>query len=163
MSGMLLVLTATIATSAFAISDLREEAAGNISPIAPIEPNRGSFQELPGRSGVAVTDLVLDPVTQEVKQGNVVTFTGKLTDANGEGVANAQINIIDHSADAKSSSNDSNFDSEIIATIVTNSEGFFEATWMPNESRTYTIYAQFNGNEDFLSSKSDRMTVSVQL
>ncbi|MFQ5941680.1 MAG: hypothetical protein ACE5KA_08300 [Nitrososphaerales archaeon] len=159
MSSMLLVLSATIATSAFAFSELREQVAVD-TPTLPVQPNRGSFLELP-RQGTEVTALDLDAVSKELWKGQALTITGKLITENGEAVANAAVRIIDHSADSVSSSHDSTSSDVIISSAVTDSEGFFEATWMPHEARTYTIYGQFNGTHDLLSSKSDRMTVSV--
>ncbi|MFQ5940071.1 MAG: hypothetical protein ACE5KA_00005 [Nitrososphaerales archaeon] len=160
MSSMLLVLSATIATSAFAIGDLREQVAAD-TPSVQVQPNRGSSLEHP-REGTELTGLVLDVSSQEVKNGNVVILTGKLTDAEGEGVAMARIDIIDHSADSRSSSHDTTFTYNIIAVAVTDAEGLYEASWAPDESRTYDIYGQFGGTKDYLASKSDTMSVDVQ-
>jgi len=167
-SNMLLVLSATtlgstnMITSAFAISDLRTAIETNLPMISPIDiqPDRGSSWTIPGRSGAAVTNLVLDADTHTKEK--TATLIGKLVTTNGDGVARTKINIIDHSASSRSSSHGSAFDGKIIASVVTDSEGFYEATWIPHEPREYTIFAQFDGNQNYLSSKSNRITVNAE-
>ncbi len=102
-----------------------------------------------------ITILSLDPVGK-VKQGQDVKLTGKLLDEHGKGVKKATVEIIDDTA--------SNSKSLILAKAITNSDGSYESEWVAKSkvsSNTIVIFAQFNGNSEYLGSVSDKIVVTV--
>jgi len=124
-----------------------------VSTIVVIQDTADAY--IIGSTAEETTTLSLHSISQ-VKEGSTVEFTGKLVSGSGKPVAEAFIEIIDQSASARSAGS--------IAKAVTNSDGVYKATWVAESKRdsdTITVLAQFKGNDHFLGSRSDRITVTV--
>lgn len=154
MSSILLVLSVAVATSGIAFASHGDKITheGGGVPASP----------------TIATDLVLKADTEKVQriranhegqemviEQTVVTLTGRLSTEDGNAVANKRIYINDNNPTTYD-----NPDSPFVASAVTDSDGSFKASWTPVVSRAYTIFAQSYGDNHFLGSESDRITVS---
>ncbi len=88
--------------------------------------------------------ITLDPI-ESVTKGDNATFTGKLTDANGKAIANAQVKITINGSPK---------------TLRTDENGVFTHTFKMIKEGTNNITAIFNGNNDFAAAETSS-TVEV--
>ncbi len=88
--------------------------------------------------------ITLDPI-ESVTKGDNATFTGKLTDANGKAIANAQVRITINGSPK---------------TLRTDENGVFTHTFKMIKEGTNNITAVFNGNNDFAAAETSS-TVEV--
>ena len=100
-------------------------------------------------------DLVVSPV---VATGDVVTFTGILTLANGAGVSNVTVNIIEE-RDARLTT---------LTTAETDGNGAFITTWIadiadPANDRIMSVFATFDGSPGYGAAKSGKQAVKVAI
>lgn len=105
-----------------------------------------------------VTILGLDPVVSVVATGDEVTFTGTLTLADGAGVANVTVNIIEE-RDARLT---------VLATAETDGNGAFVTTWMadiadPANDRIMSVFATFDGSSGYGAAKSGKVPLKVAI
>ncbi len=147
--GMLLMTLTEVASAD------SENFSSNISAQTkvPIGAHGQSSKAFPWTGHITI--LSLDTVGK-VKQGQDVKFTGKLLDEHGKGVQKATVEIIDDTA--------SNSKSAILAKAITNSDGSYESEWVAKSrvsSNTIVVFAQFNGNSEYLGSVSDKIVVTV--
>ena len=95
------------------------------------------------------TILILDAPPSEVKEGSIVTFTGKLVEAGtGRPVPGATIKIYDSDVGPD----------DLMASGVTDEEGRFSIKWrakpMDPFDRTVEVYAKFEGTEEYQATRS---------
>jgi len=150
------ILIATILVSTIAIFHQTVEATDLHNSIASVPPYKGFPQFIIGSTAEETTTLSLYSVSQ-VKEGGTVEFTGKLITESGKGVVKAFIKIIDQSAsDASKRST--------LAGAITDSDGAYKATWVAEHKRcsnTIIVIAQFDGNSNYLASRSNTVTITL--
>jgi hypothetical protein len=106
-----------------------------------------------------VTLLSLDTVaTSVVATGDEVTFTGTLALADGSGVGNVTVNIIEE-RDAKLT---------VLTTAETDGNGAFITTWIADvadtaQDRIMSVFAAFDGISGYGASKSGKQTIKVAI
>ncbi|MGH9923313.1 MAG: hypothetical protein ACRD38_11235, partial [Nitrososphaerales archaeon] len=106
-----------------------------------------------------VTILNLDPVASSVvATGDEVTFTGTLTLADGSGVGNVTVNIMEE-RDARLT---------VLTTTETDGNGAFTATWIadiadPANDRIMSVFATFDGLPGYGASKSGKQSLKVAI
>ena len=102
------------------------------------------------------TSLTLDEPPSSVSAGSTNIFTGKLIRADtGEGVSGATIKIYD---------SDIEWD-DLLASGTTGSDGTFSIEWTAKATdwwdNTAEIYAKFEGDDIYESSKSSQYTITM--
>jgi len=103
------------------------------------------------------TSLTLDFPPSSVSAGSPVIFTGKLVEVDtGKPVTGATIKIVD-----------SDFGrDDLLASGTTESDGRFSVKWIVKKTdlrdNTAEIYANFEGNDDYQSSKSKQSVVEIK-
>ena len=103
-----------------------------------------------------VTSLTLDELWSHLSAGSIYTLTGKLIRADtGEGVSGGTIEIYD---------SDIEWD-DLLASGTTGSDGTFSIEWTAKATdwwdNTAEIYAKFEGDDVYESSKSSQYTITV--
>nr|AIE97943.1 hypothetical protein, 4-oxalocrotonate tautomerase-like protein [uncultured marine thaumarchaeote KM3_03_F11] len=87
--------------------------------------------------------LVFDPLPSQVKLGDNISLTGKLTNEFGEPIAGRTIHLVD------------GIINEVIFSITTESNGRFDITWTVGYGdETYSWYVFFKGDDQFESATS---------
>lgn len=100
------------------------------------------------------TTLTLDQIQSSIYAGQSITFTGKLT-SNGSPVSNAIIKIMED--DPLSSD-------QLLSAGRTDSNGRFAISWQASKGyfeTDFDIYATFDGDSNYLSSRSYNQELSV--
>lgn len=101
------------------------------------------------------TIINIQPSAYTVSQGQTVTFSGRLTDSNGNGVPNQMVYVQRDITLAPDS---------ILGSSDTDSNGQFSVTWTatkPLTSNTANVYATFDGSSGYSSSKSSEVSIQV--
>lgn len=119
-----------------------------------------------GASGVR-TKLTLDDVRSNVRIGDTVTFTGMLTTMDGEPIDQGLVKVYMLTAEPKL----------ILLNTDITSEGRYEVQWEVQmlektrvdtdvitkiPSQAVTVFAQFDGDETYASSKSGKAIISIK-
>jgi len=114
------------------------------------------------------TVIAIDEVPGKVRPGNTVTITGMLTTVGGEPLNQVPVNIILLTSEPRLIT---------AASGVTSPEGAYEISWdvklIPTDkaltdvtqkmqSQVVSLFAQFDGNEQFAPSKTDKSTVTIE-
>ncbi len=104
------------------------------------------------------TTISLDSLSSIVRPNDDVSFTGALTDANtGEGLRDKTIMIF----------REGPMGPEVIAEVLTGIDGGFSATWTAaldvNRDTPVTVFAQFDGDETALPSRTGKMSFTIAL
>jgi hypothetical protein len=104
----------------------------------------------------STTRIVLDTPLEEVNSGDTVIFTGKLLNAlDGTGIASIPINI-NHKGIGKDYA---------LATGTTDPNGYFSIQWIATPvdplSSTVHIFASFDGNVEYKSSRTFEYNVNI--
>jgi hypothetical protein len=110
---------------------------------------------------VGETTLVLDKPTEIVREGSIVTFSGKLLccarDETEEPVAGAKVDIYESD---RSFMNDDN-----LVSVNTQSDGTFRIGWNAKKmdwwDNTLEVYAKFEGSASLRSSRSNQYRLVV--
>lgn len=115
------------------------------------------------------TVITIDEVPGKVRPGDTVTLTGTLTTADGEPVNQVPVNIILLTSDPRL---------VVAASGVTSPDGTYEISWdvelIPTDkaltdvtqkmqTQVVSLFAQFDGDEQFAPSKTGKSTVSIQV
>ncbi len=115
------------------------------------------------------TTITIDEVPTKVRPGDQVTFTGVLTTADGEPVNQEPVNIYVLTSDPRLI---------VVATGVTGIEGTYEVMWNVQllsmdkathdlttnfDTQVVSLFAQFEGDENFVSSKTGKTTVTIEV
>ncbi len=105
-----------------------------------------------------LTILSIDPVPKEVATGDEIVFSGTLTDINGNYIVGKTIRI---QQERTTSTN-------ILASVTTDENGTFTTTWTadldnPTKDRFLTIFASFEGDDQYRSSISVRAVTKVAI
>lgn len=131
---------------------------------------------LGGHPRLTVTQLTVDPLPECINTlqcnatflaGDIVTFTGILTDNSGTFVPDAKINIYRLTATSV----------QLLASAVTEPDGTFKTTWKAQfldekaAGETFsqkinelsTIFARFEGDNKYASSQSGKIMITVKL
>ncbi len=119
--------------------------AGQTQPLPPT-------QQTPQQ--VSTTAITLQTSSNSVSKGSSVTFSGKLIDQNGNGIANKFIEIrqdvklwFDHT----------------LASAYTNGTGYYSVDWIPGKGGALNIFATFNGDSTYEKSRSIEITLQVSI
>ena len=104
------------------------------------------------------TTLSLDSLPSSVSPNDEITFTGTLTDTNtGEGLRDKTIMIF----------REGPMGTEVIAEALTGIDGSFSATWTAaldvSRDTPVTVFAQFEGDETALPSRTGKMSFRITL
>ena len=105
-----------------------------------------------------LTTVSLDSLPSLVSPNDEITFTGTLTDANtGEGLRDKTIMIF----------REGPMGPEVIAEALTGIDGGFSATWIAaldvNRDTPVTVFAQFDGDEAALPSRTSKVSFRIAL
>lgn len=104
-----------------------------------------------------VTMITLNQVPKSAYFGDEVKVTGQLIEAaTGNGIANAEIKIIDNKPSGK----------EVLATTKTRKYGFFAASWnvsIDSKDTTIHLLVKYDGSEDYTASVSRQHSVKIKL
>ena len=115
------------------------------------------------------TSVTIDEFPTKVRPGDQVTLTGMLTTADGEPINQEPVNIYILTSDPQLI---------VVATGVTGLEGTFEVVWDVQLTPIYkalvdvtksfdtqvaSLFAQFEGNENFAASKTRKTTVTIEV
>jgi len=115
------------------------------------------------------TSVAIDEFPTKVRPGDQVTLTGMLTTADGEPINQVPVNIYLLTSEPQLI---------LAATGVTGIEGTFEVVWdvqlIPFErahmdvtksfdTQVVSLFAQFDGDENFASSKTGKTTVTIEV
>lgn len=126
--------------------------------------------------GPKATELVIDPLPECTNAfqcnatffaGDIVTFTGILTDSTGRFVPKATIDIYNFKAASI----------QLVASADTERDGTFKATWearftdkkvagetfKQQISEVFTIFAKFEGDNGYAPSQSGKMVITVKI
>ena len=90
--------------------------------------------------------ITLDQIDQ-VNKGETATFTGKLTDAEGNAIANAQIKLTINGSQK---------------TLTTDADGAFTHTFKMTKEGTNNITAVFNGNNDYAAAETNSTVMVIK-
>lgn len=103
------------------------------------------------------TSMSIESSSYNVYQGQSVTFSGHLTDLNGNGIANQIVYV----------KRDISFATDLVlGTSYTDSNGYYSVDWIatkPVLSNTANIYATFDGNSDYSNVRSGDISIQVYL
>ena len=114
------------------------------------------------------TEITIDDVPSIVRPGDKVTLTGSLMTTDGEPITDAAINIYLLTSDPQLI---------IAASGVTGLEGTYEITWNVQllpihraftdvtkqvKTQVASLFAQFEGNDDFAASKTAKTTITIE-
>ena len=122
------------------------------------------------------TQLTVDPLPECTNAfqcnatflaGDIVTFTGILTDSNGKFVRDAKINIYSFTAT----------EMQLLTSAVTGRDGTFKTTWKTQFMETklagetfkqqisevLTIFAKFEGDDKYAPSQSGKIVITVKI
>jgi len=115
------------------------------------------------------TTVSIDEVPTKVRPGDKVTFTGMLTTVDGEPINQVPVNIYLLTSDPQLI---------VAATGVTGIEGTYEIVWGVQlipiqrassdvtksvDTQVVSLFAQFEGNDDFGASKTGKSTVTIEV
>jgi hypothetical protein len=104
-----------------------------------------------------VTAIILTQVPKSAYFGDEVKVTGRLLEAGtGEGIANAEVKIIDNKPVAQ----------EILGSTKTRKYGFFTATFkssLGERDRTLNLIVKYDGSADHTASTSREQTIMLKL
>ena len=104
-----------------------------------------------------VTAIILTQVPKSAYFGDELKVTGRLLEAaSGEGIANAEIKIIDNKPVAQ----------EILGSTKTRKYGFFTATFktsLGERDRTLNLIVKYDGSADHTASTSREQTIMLKL
>lgn len=105
-----------------------------------------------------VTAIILNQVPTSAYFGDELKVTGKLIEAaTGEGIANAEIKIIDNKPSGQ----------EVLVTTKTRKYGLFTATWNASlddpRDRTMHLRVKYDGSADYTASISREHTIMIRL
>ncbi len=127
-----------------------------------------AFANHTGYTKPKFTQITLYPFTQcantlqcnaRLFVGEEVTFSGMLADESGKGIPDLNVNIYHFMAT----------ELKVMASAVTNEDGTFEVNWMSQLfdkkmiGETFTIYAQFEGDERYAPSRSGKQVFTVMV
>lgn len=101
------------------------------------------------------TDISLQASAYTVSQGQSVTFTGRLTDSDGNGISNHLVYVKRDITLAPDS---------ILGSSYTDSNGYFNIDWIATEpitSNTANVYATFEGSSGYSSVRGSDMPIQV--
>ncbi|MDE1872926.1 MAG: LEA type 2 family protein [Thaumarchaeota archaeon] len=104
---------------------------------------------------LTVTNINIQTPSYTVSQGQSVTFSGKLTDSNGNGIPNQLVYVKRDITLAPDS---------FLGSSYTDSNGDYTVTWAatkPLTSNTANVYATFEGSSGFTSSRSSEISIQV--
>lgn len=115
------------------------------------------------------TSVSIDEFPTKVRPGDQVTLTGMLTTADGEPINQVPVNIYMLTSEPQLI---------VVATGVTGLEGTFEVIWDVQlfpinkahtdvtksfDTQVASLFAQFEGNDNFASSKTGKTTVTIEV
>jgi len=115
------------------------------------------------------TDITLDEFPGKVRPGDKTALTGMVTTADGEPIPDLPVNIYVLTSDPKLI---------VVASGVTGLEGTFEIIWdvklIPQEkaftdvtqkihTQVMSMFAQFEGDDQYMTSKSKKSTVTIEV
>ncbi|MGI0012313.1 MAG: hypothetical protein ACREBU_02560 [Nitrososphaera sp.] len=127
------------------------ESTKQISIIDEIKKRVGS-----SRPESATTFLTIRSSSQSVTTGDTVTFDGRLTDGNNNGLANFQVYIRDE---------DLGSGDDLIGAASTDSSGFYNLRWtarsMDPFDNVVEVYAVFEGSTPYGEARSAQINVQV--
>jgi LEA14-like dessication related protein len=107
------------------------------------------------QSPVTGTNIGIQASSYSVTQGQMVTFSGRLVDSNGNGISNQLVYV----------KRDISFSPDLVlGSAYTNSNGQFSTTWQavkPITSNTANIYATFEGGSGYSNARSNDITIQV--
>lgn len=96
------------------------------------------------------TTLTLNKINENIAKGAEITLAGRLEDAYGDGIANAEITFNDK---------DLIFDTKLGIKAITGAAGLYAAKWTVADldwlDSTVELYAEYKGDSDYDGSKSD--------
>ena len=102
------------------------------------------------------TYISLQASNYQVSQGQSITFTGQLTDSNGQGLSNQLVSV---------KSDTPLFPDSTFGSAYTDSNGRFSVDWLASKPHWYTntanVYATFEGSSDYSSARSSEITIQV--
>lgn len=116
----------------------------------------------------AATIITIDEAPSKVHPGDKVTFTGMLTTVEGEPLIQLPVNIILLTSEPRL---------VLAASGVTGTDGTYEILWdveiipfdkaltdvtQKMQTQVVSLFAQFDGNEEFMSSKTAKSTLTIE-
>lgn len=131
------------------VDELKSKLLGSRSQSS--EYSNNSYQS-PHATG---TGISIQASVYTATQGQTVTFTGRLTDSNGNGISNQLVYVkrdISFSPDS------------VLGSSYTDSNGYFDINWIatkPITSNTADIYATFDGSSGYSSVRSSDISIQV--
>ncbi len=112
--------------------------------------------QTPHVSSYQITSISLQASPSPTYIGNIITFTGIVSDSNGIGIQNALVSI---------KMDTPLYPDPVMAQGHTNSDGQFSIDWISHKpnwySNTGNFYAIFDGSSNLSSSRSQEISVSV--
>lgn len=113
-------------------------------------------QPVPQTPGFYATTISIQVSPTTVKEGNIVSITGRLITTEGQAVQNAAINIKDE---------DLGSGDDLIATVYTDSTGSYSYNWSARQMDPFDnvveIYAIYEGSSNIGQARSDQINVTV--
>ncbi len=101
------------------------------------------------------TNISLQADASVVTEGQSVTFSGYLTDSNGNGISNQLVYVKRDITLAPDS---------VLGSSYTDSNGYFSTTWLatkPFTNNMVNVYATFEGSSEYSSARSSELTIQV--
>lgn len=114
--------------------------------------NSGGTYKPPTTAG---TGINIQASTYTVEEGDTVTFSGRLSDSNGNSIPNQLVYVKRDIRLAPDS---------IVGTAYTDSNGDFTVSWVstrPLTSNTANVYATFEGSQGYSSARSSDISIDV--
>lgn len=133
------------------VDELKSKLLGSHSQSS--EYSNNSYQSPPATG----TSISIQASAYTATQGQTVTFTGRLTDSNGNGISSQLVYVKRDISFAPDSALGSSY---------TDSNGYFDINWIstkPITSNTANIYATFDGSSGYSSVRSSDISIQVYL
>lgn len=131
------------------VDELKSKLLGSRSQSS--EYSNNSYQSPPATG----TGISLQASAYTATQGQTVTFTGRLTDSNGNGISNQLVYVKRDISFAPDS---------VLGSSYTDSNGYFDINWIvtkPITGNTADIYATFDGSSGYSSVRSSDISIQV--
>ncbi|MBT3762209.1 MAG: hypothetical protein HOF89_06490, partial [Candidatus Nitrosopelagicus sp.] len=90
------------------------------------------------------TKITMNPISSPIKISKIFTISGLLTTSDGLPISNKEIQLSNYPYDSNILSNP----------VITNSKGEFSINWVPEKISLHYLLVNFNGDENYLESKS---------
>ncbi len=131
------------------VDELKSKLLGSRSQSS--EYSNNSYQSPP----VTGTDISIQASAYTATQGQTVTFTGRLTDSNGNGISNQLVYVKRDISFAPDS---------VLGSSYTDSNGYFSIDWpatKPITSNTANVYATFEGSSGYSSVRGSDISIQI--